>query len=178
MRLLLTLVCVLVTLQLSSGGISESESIQGRIVMPRGFSVRSDAYVTLFSPSEGSRRRKVFPSEDGRFQFYGVQDGTHSLDVELIPFHFATIKIVKKGSDVKATASDVQDAPVPYPLKLSPLQVMSYFEQKQKFNLMKWVKTPYGIMIAFGVFSVILLPMLKVDPEEYRQMREAMKKND
>jgi len=178
MRLLLTFVCALVSLQLSSGGISEKDSIEGRIVLPGGFSIRSDAYVTLFSPSEGSCRRKVFPSEDGRFQFHGVQDGTHSLNVELIPFQFATIKIMKKGSAVKATASDVQDATVPYPLKLSPLQVMSYFEQKQKFNLMKWVKTPYGIMIAFGVFSVILLPMLKVDPEEYRQMRETMKKNN
>jgi hypothetical protein len=134
--------------------------------------------VTLFSPKEGARRRRVFPSEDGSFRFLGVQDGMHSLDVEAIPFIFPTIKIIKKGNDVTSTAADVQDAPVPYPLKVSPLQVMSYFEQKQKFSLLKWLKTPYGIMLGFGLFSVILLPMLKVDPEEYRQMREVMKKNE
>jgi ER membrane protein complex subunit 7 len=175
MRLFVTFLCSLLALHVSSGSIPESDTIEGRIVLPKGVFVPFDTYITLFSPSEGSRRRKVFPNEDGRFQFHGVQDGTHSLQVESIPFHFSAIKIVKKGKDVKATASDVQDASVPYPLKLSPLQVMSYFEQKPKFNIMKWLKTPYGIMIAFGLFSVVLLPMLKVDPEEYRQMREAIK---
>ena len=157
---------------------SSDSTIEGRIILPRGVPIPSDAYVTLFSPSEGSRRRKAFPRDDGHFQFHNVEDGLHSLDIECIPFLFSTIKIVKKGNDVKATASDVHDAAVPYPLAVSPLQVLSYFEQKQKFDVVKWLKTPYGIMIAFGLFSVVLLPYLKVDPEEYRQMRETLKKNE
>jgi hypothetical protein len=73
---------------------------------------------------------------------------------------------------IKATVSDVQDAQVPYPLKIFPMKEMEYFEQRQKFDLVKWLKTPYGIMIAFGLASIVLLPMLKIDPEEYRQMKE------
>lgn len=179
-QLILAFLQCVVTLLMSVRGSNQSiaEVIEGRIVLPRGVSIPKDAYVTLFSPADGSRRRKVFPSEDGHFRFHGVPDGMHSLDIEAIPFMFPTIKIIKNGKEVKSTAADVHDAPVPYPLKVSPLQVLSYFEQRQKFDIMKWLKTPYGIMIAFGLFSVVLLPLLKVDPEEYKQMREHLKKNE
>ena len=142
-----------------------------------GVPVPTEVCVTLFTPGQTaagkSQRRRLFPSAlDGRFTFDNVGDGMHILDVEAVGFYFPTIKIIKHGNLVKATASDVQDRPVEYPLTLAPLKRMEYFEQKQKFNVMKWLKTPYGIMIAFGVGSLVLLPMLKVDPEEYRQMKE------
>ena len=41
---------------------------------------------------------------------------------------------------------------------------------------MAYLKTPYGLMLAFALFSVVIMPMLKVDPEEYKEMVEERKK--
>lgn len=49
---------------------------------------------------------------------------------------------------------------------------MEFFDRKQPFNVMGFLKTPYGMMIGFLVFSLVVLPMLKVDPEEYKAMVE------
>ena len=37
---------------------------------------------------------------------------------------------------------------------------------------MAMLKTPYGIMLAFGAFALVVMPLLKVDPEEYKAMVE------
>lgn len=80
----------------------------------------------------------------------------------------------EKGRPIKATAADVNGNPeVEYPLRLPPMRGMQYYEVRQGFNIMSWLKTPYGIMLAFAVGSMVLLPMLKVDPEEYRAMMKA-----
>ena len=88
------------------------------------------------------------------------------------------VKILKHGSVVKASVSDISGNPsIEYPLKLPPVKPIEYFEKRQGFNIWRWLKTPYGIMIAVGVGSMVLLPMLKIDPEEYQQMvkeREAI----
>lgn len=65
---------------------------------------------------------------------------------------------------------------MPYPLRLRPSSGISYFEQKKSFNIIAWLKTPYGLMIGFMVISLVVMPMLKVDPEEYQQMLEERKK--
>jgi hypothetical protein len=49
---------------------------------------------------------------------------------------------------------------------------VEFFDRKQPFNVMGFLKTPYGMMIGFLVFSLVVLPMLKVDPEEYKAMVE------
>lgn len=65
---------------------------------------------------------------------------------------------------------------IAYPLRLGPSSQISYFEQRKPFNIIAWLKTPYGLMIGFMVFSLVVMPLLKVDPEEYQQMLEEKKK--
>ncbi len=65
---------------------------------------------------------------------------------------------------------------IPYPLRVPAMGLVSYFEQRQGFNVMAWLKTPYGAMIAFSLGSVVLMPLLKVDPEEYKAMVEEKEK--
>ena len=40
---------------------------------------------------------------------------------------------------------------------------------------MAFLKTPYGMMFGFMAFTLIVLPMLKVDPEEYKAMKQETK---
>ena len=154
-------------------------TIKGRIALPEEYVLAKDAYASLFSSYADNtyRRRKAFPDAQGGFVFDGVEDGTHSLEIEATPYVFTAVKVVVKDGSVKeALASDVGDVAMPHePLKMVPLRVTSFFEQRQKFNVMQWLKTPYGMM-GFAVFSLLVMPYLKVDPEEYREMKKELSK--
>jgi hypothetical protein len=88
------------------------------------------------------------------------------------------MKTVVKGADIQVSSPDVPNAgkELPYPLRIPVLSMVQYFEQRQGFNALGFLKTPYGMMMAFMVLSLILMPMLKVDPEEYQEMMEEKKK--
>jgi len=88
------------------------------------------------------------------------------------------MKVVVKGDTIQISSPDVPNAgkDLPYPLRIPVLSTVQYFEQRQGFNAMSFLKTPYGLMMAFMVFSLILMPMLKVDPEEYQEMMEEKNK--
>lgn len=60
------------------------------------------------------------------------------------------------------------------PIVLKPMVIAEYYEKREPFSLMGFVKTPYGLMIVFAVFAMVVLPRLKVDPEELREARESL----
>ncbi len=117
------------------------------------------------------RRRKAFlDAVTDSFRFDDVDDGVYSLDVEAPPYVFSAVKVTVENGVVKeALASDVGNVrlPVDQGLRMVPLRVTQYFEQRGKFSLWAFLKTPYGAMIGFALFSIIVMPYLKVDPEEY-----------
>lgn len=87
------------------------------------------------------------------------------------------VKLIIKGGNVKAILADFAGSPeLPQPLKIAPISRLHYYEQRQGFNIMSWLKTPYGMMVGFMIFSMVIMPLLKVDPEEYAQMQEEKKK--
>lgn len=55
-----------------------------------------------------------------------------------------------------------QASPIPHPLLLRPIAGLEWFERRQPFSLMGFLKTPYGMMAGFMVFSLFILPRLKV----------------
>ncbi|KAI7845319.1 hypothetical protein COHA_001161 [Chlorella ohadii] len=125
---------------------------------------------------EGGRRLVAFPLPDGTFSFARVPLGVHTLGVEHRTLVFPAVKLdvgaARKGK-VTAAAADVPGQPaLPYPLLLRPLAQMEYFEKRQGFSLIGFLKTPYGMMAGFMLFSVFIMPKLKVDPEEYAEMKE------
>jgi hypothetical protein len=54
--------------------------------------------------------------------------------------------------------------PSPWPPPFVTLQ------KRQGFNLWAFLKTPYGMMAAFMLFSIFIMPRLKIDPEEYKEI--------
>ena len=104
------------------------------------------------------------------FRFDHLDDGVYSLDVEAPPYVFSAVKVtVEHGAVKEALASEVGNVPLPVDqgLRMVPLRVMQYFEQRGKFSLWALLKTPYGAMVGFALFSIVVMPYLKVDPEEY-----------
>lgn len=118
-------------------------------------------------------------SGSGSFRFDDVADGVYSLDVEASPYVFSAVKVtVKDGAVKEALASEVGNAQLPLDLdeglRMVPLRITTFFEQRGKFSLWAFLKTPYGAMIGFALFSIVVMPYLKVDPEEYRQMKREL----
>lgn len=162
----------------AAGGIS----IRGRVVVQDPLSLAAlplDTHAILFGSNADNthRRRKAFVDlASGSFRFDDVMDGVYVLNVEATPFVFSAVKVtVDRGALKEALASDMGDAPLPLDLdegiRMVPLGRHSFFEQRGKFSLWAFVKTPYGAMIFFALFSLVVMPYLKVDPEEYRQMK-------
>ena len=101
------------------------------------------------------RRRKAFlDAVTDSFRFDDVDDGVYSLDVEAPPYVFSAVKVTVENGVVKeALASDVGNVrlPVDQGLRMVPLRVTQYFEQRGKFSLWAFLKTPYGAMIFFAL---------------------------
>jgi hypothetical protein len=38
-----------------------------------------------------------------------------------------------------------------------------------------FIKSPYGLMICFMLFAIFVFPMLKVDPEEYKEAMASLR---
>ncbi|KAI3424894.1 hypothetical protein D9Q98_008278 [Chlorella vulgaris] len=145
--------------------------VHGKVVIAEGTTL-STAEVTL--QLESGRQLLAFPLADGSFSFPEVPLGVHTLSVQVQGLLYPTIRVdvgaARKGK-VSSTVADVPGAPaLTYPLLLRPLTRLEYFEKRQGFNLWAFIKTPYGLMGCFMVFSMFILPRLKIDPEEYKEM--------
>lgn len=55
-------------------------------------------------------------------------------------------------------------------LVLRPTARATFFEAPQPFNLVAFLKTPYGMLIGFVAFAVFALPRMKIDPDEYEEL--------
>lgn len=40
---------------------------------------------------------------------------------------------------------------------------------RKPVDVWSFIKSPYGLMIGFMVFGIFVFPMLKVDPDEYKE---------
>ncbi|KFM28921.1 ER membrane protein complex subunit 7-like protein [Auxenochlorella protothecoides] len=120
--------------------------IEGRVILPETTPNALDTELVL-SKEQGDEVR-TFPLPDGRFAFHNVPAGKHYLEVELVGLVYSTVELtVGVAGDVNALLSDVINKPQP-------------------FNVMAFIKTPYGIMIIFGIFSLVVMPRLRAYSEE------------
>ncbi|KAL6777745.1 CGL149 [Auxenochlorella protothecoides x Auxenochlorella symbiontica] len=140
--------------------------IEGRVILPETTPNALDTELVL-SKEQGDEVR-TFPLPDGRFAFHNVPAGKHYLEVELVGLVYSTVELtVGVAGDVNALLSDVINRPaVPYPLVLRPIGRLEFFQKPQPFNVMAFIKTPYGIMIIFGIFSLVVMPRLRAYSEE------------
>ena len=80
---------------------------------------------------------------------------------------------VGPGGAVRATFADDPAKPLPVPLALRPLSRLAYFDARAGFDPVAFLKTPYGILALFVAFAVFALPHMKIDPEDYEELRGA-----
>ncbi|KAK9806592.1 hypothetical protein WJX73_005689 [Symbiochloris irregularis] len=124
--------------------VSTSATISGKLLWPEETVQAGD--VRLLLTLDGGQQVYAWPQASGRFAFHEVPAGSHLLDI---------LAVGAVYPEVLAS-----------PLILKPLSKAEYFEKRQPFSLWSLAKSPYGLMIGFGLFAVFVLPKLKMDPEE------------
>eukprot|EP00887_Chlorella_sp_A99_P000049 scaffold16.g49.t1 len=169
----------------AAAGPAATAQVLGNVVIPAGVPPPPDVEVLLTLDTGALLSAPV--AADGRFELADVPVGTHLLDVVALGLLYPSIKLAVSSSSVIAHAADVPGTPpMAYPLLLQPIARQEYYEKRQTFNLIAFLKTPYGMMIAFMCFSIYVrkegfvgggvgvMPKLKIDPEEYKDILEGL----
>jgi hypothetical protein len=107
-------------------------------------------------------------ARDGTFTFYDIPSGIYSLDVRNIYYVFSSLKI-KVSFKNETSKIDVIEYKYPgakksassYPIVLPALAKNSYFQLRQKFNIVSFIfGNPMVIMMIFSLGMVIVMPIM------------------
>jgi len=153
--------------------LDEPGVISGTVVGPAPLSA---ATVKLYT-SDG-RQLTAFVGQDGSFVFRDVPAGSHLLHPHHPSLFYPEIRIdtsTRAGVLRAMMVSQAKSMAVALPLQLRPLGELQYFEKRKPLDVWSFVKSPYGLMIVFSLFIIVVMPRLKVDPEEMRQMQEELR---
>jgi len=166
---------VLLGVNVPSLAAAATQVIDGRILWPE--EVTSAAKMKLILNLEGGRKIYGWPKADGAFSLTNVPEGTHLLDVVASGLVYPQVRLEVNGAypgGALVTLAENRGKVLPPPLLIKPTSLAQYFEKRAPFDLVSLIKTPYGLMIAFGIFAVVVLPRLKVDPEELKEAKESL----
>jgi hypothetical protein len=150
--------------------------------------------VTLTS-RDGRRVARSFADRDGWFAFADVpllpsaakktaadaDKTTKTTDFLLSVAHpdylypDVALQVTSKGVTKAMFAQNRAPIPATPYLVVPPVSALSYFEQRKPLDVWGMVKSPYGLMVVFMLFSIFVMPMLKVDPEEYAEAMAAFR---
>lgn len=60
-------------------------------------------------------------------------------------------------------------------LHLFPPCATTPHQVRKPLDVWGFIKSPYGLMICFMLFAIFVFPMLKVDPEEYKEAMASLR---
>ncbi|CAL5228613.1 g11776 [Coccomyxa viridis] len=158
----------------SSRAQAKSYDIGGKVLWP-GDEVAASK-IKLILSTNGEIVRYGWTRGDGRFKIPNVPVGSHLLELSALGLLYPELRVdVSADGKVLATLADNELQRLPEPLIIRPAGRAEYFEKRTPFNVISFIKTPYGLMIMFGIFAVFVLPKMKVDPEEYKELVDSAK---
>ncbi|EFJ08694.1 hypothetical protein SELMODRAFT_131306, partial [Selaginella moellendorffii] len=121
----------------------------------------------------------TFPLKNGYFAFQGIPAGTHLIEVSAPGFFFSPLRVdVSARLHGQVRASLVETGRVlSGNLVLEPMRQEQYFEKREPFSVLGLLKSPMGLMVAFMLIAVVVLPKLmdNIDPEEMKKIQEEMR---
>ncbi|KAG2491921.1 hypothetical protein HYH03_009656 [Edaphochlamys debaryana] len=170
----LAALCLGLLAVLGLASADEPFEVAGRVIIPPTY---SHATTELILRTQSGEEIRSYVDSDGSFAFRDLPPGIHTLQ----PFHLKLVypefrlEISRKGTLTRASLSHNRQMVLQAPLVLRPAMEAAYYEKRKPFDLWGFVKSPYGLMIMFSLFAIIVFPRMKMDPEDYKEMQEAMR---
>ncbi|GAX82507.1 hypothetical protein CEUSTIGMA_g9934.t1 [Chlamydomonas eustigma] len=155
---------------------TSASTVSGVVVTPNGKGA-VHAVVHLFA-SDG-QYITAYCDNDGSFTLRGVPAGSHLLQAHLMGYYFPEVRVdtLAKGmvSAFFVIPNTKQVQPLQEPLLIRPIGELQYFEKRSPVDIWSFVKSPMGIIIIFSVVVMFILPNMKVDPEDYKEMQQQLR---
>lgn len=121
----------------------------------------------------------TYANSDGEFRFAAVPDGSYLLEVYDLVHHYDPVLVeVSHQKDVKARGFlyDIKigkGRKLANPMVLAPSKQLAYFEQKEPFNPISYLKNPMVIMmLVSGGLYFMMKRMPKPDAEQMEEMKK------
>ncbi|CAL9749019.1 unnamed protein product [Musa acuminata subsp. burmannicoides] len=187
MKLALLLFLVLVSNFLPSSLAAPSSSgdgyaITGRVkvegMTSKGFGASSKLLNAKIILNGG--QNVTFVRADGYFTFHNVPAGTHLIEVAALGYFFSPVRVdISARFPGKIQAALTENRKALHELILEPLREEQYYEIREPFSIMSFLKSPMGLMMGFMLLVIFVMPKLveNMDPEEIRRAQEEMRTN-
>lgn len=133
-----------------------------------------DAIITLTPADPTLPPRTTWATVGGDFELYGAPaHASVSIDVSSPGLLFPRLALATGGDAIeRAWYADAPDAGLlpTAPLTLRAVGKAAHFHEAPPFNLLAFLQTPYGMLLAFAAFAVFALPRMKLDPDELEEL--------
>mmetsp|Transcript_12099 Transcript_12099/g.36291 ORF Transcript_12099/g.36291 Transcript_12099/m.36291 type:complete len:215 (-) Transcript_12099:1300-1944(-) len=147
-------------------------TVKGRLLFPVGMLQPAPSTIQVLLLLEDGSRRQTFATSNSSFAFQRVPEGRHTLEPSCVGYMFPSLRVdVLPGGDIRTAYAEFPEQALPPPLLIRAAQI-DYFDKVVPFNLMGFLKSPMGMLAAFMLFAVVVMPMLKVDPEEMEEYKK------
>jgi hypothetical protein len=146
--------------------------LEGHIMLPSSGFRAADATLLLFTSI--GEKMTTYCDSAGNFAFYNIPKGSHVVQVHILGLLFPEVQVDvnNRGDIVRAAYNANKAMTLPYPLALRPMAEAQYLEKRKPVDVWSFIKSPYGIMICVSLGAIVFFPMMKVDPEEYKEYSE------
>ncbi|PVV04889.1 hypothetical protein BB560_000601 [Smittium megazygosporum] len=118
--------------------------------------------------------------KNGDLYINNLSVGRHVLEIEDVDYVFPklVLDISKKGEKAVVSAwyfqtgyeVNTNDRSLPFPLSLSPLSKREFIKAREKFNILKMLKSPYMLMVGFSIVMMFILPKLQAAVKEEEEL--------
>lgn len=151
--------------------------LKGYTLMPRHATDEQRASISVVVMDRKGNSKRAYCLPDGAFTVHGLEEGEYILEVAVIGWTFPpyNVKVSSQYHDgVRVTPLDSR-VPLEPVVILAPLSEAQYFAKRKPIDIRSYLFSPYGLMMVFGLFIILVAPNMKVDPEEMAKMQEEMK---
>lgn len=152
--------------------------LTGRVALPPYSGPIQQPTTTLTLTDSAGSQRRTHCLVDGSFRFQGLAAGSYVLDVGSLRYMYPQYRVDvpdKAGAPVEVSFLSGSKATLLQPPVLQPLGEMKYYQPRKPIDIRGLLLSPYGIMVAVAIFVIIVMPSMKMDPEEYKKLQEEMK---
>tara|TARA_B100000780_G_C20994367_1_gene397711 strand:+ start:32 stop:637 length:606 start_codon:yes stop_codon:yes gene_type:complete len=166
----LTLLTTLLQLTVSS---DTWQTVRGKVKIPQ---IPRPPTMKIVLNDGSATELTTMTRVDGSFALDNINPGIYTLQIISTKYHFGKYKVEvteKRIRTVLYPYVGAERVPSKHPLRIEPLGMRGYFENRPVVGIGYFLKNPMMLMMLFSVGMMYLMPkMMPTDPEELKKIQE------